>query len=579
MLIRRKSQSPATNLAGSQGSGAGRKAMIPSPFTDNSDMFDNTDSFTDVTLKVRGMESPLHLHRVILQNTLTELVGTKQDEGTNTECVIEWPFSTSNDADRIALIKVLQFCYGRPLSWSADSEECCAVIATLIRLQVQNRRDVVGVILRCVMDSSKQDLRVAALHLKTCVKYEECCTDECQHMDQMLSKIVLTRKNIEEHSDIVVDGCLMDLPLRYLGMGEYGEPHSEAGGFFVRCRYAERHDGEQKDVKPEKPQVCKAPSKLDEALEREKAQKAQLEHMKTELDQSLKRESEQKVRAANLESQLGLLTQQNKTQKSELEHLCRELQTSQTHQSQQEVLLAKVQKERNEALMNVAKSRKTVKLLQTQYNQLLSRTKQQQSTLAQLNKTLKDERANAGSMANLVQTQKSTLSERDQELARERALQVSLKSHKDRLERTLRAANSEVSELRHKQKMNIACMTRLDAQLMQNIKYSNGLREEISSMKLTLCRLIFAIMIAVTIIIYLVVLHMRSKQLISNAEIVLNEFKDRCPSDVLRYRIRRIVFIIFCISNAVAIFWCGCFKRNQREEERSYAVSRYQSYY
>ena len=241
MLIRRKSQSPATNLAGSQGSGAGRKAMIPSPFTDNSDMFDNTDSFTDVTLKVRGMESPLHLHRVILQNTLTELVGTKQDEGTNTECVIEWPFSTSNDADRIALIKVLQFCYGRPLSWSADSEECCAVIATLIRLQVQNRRDVVGVILRCVMDSSKQDLRVAALHLKTCVKYEECCTDECQHMDQMLSKIVLTRKNIEEHSDIVVDGCLMDLPPQFLDMCEYGEPHSETGAFCIRYRYVEKH--------------------------------------------------------------------------------------------------------------------------------------------------------------------------------------------------------------------------------------------------------------------------------------------------------------------------------------------------
>ena len=215
---------------------ATKDVVVKSPFQDNSDMFGNPASFPEVTLRVRGMESPIHLHKYIIAPkccSLTEMLGTSDS--------IDLPLDVSNEADRNALIKVLQFCYGKPLSLFTDSEECCAVIATLIRLQVQNRQDAVKTILRSVISSSQQDLRVAALHLKTCVKYEECCTDECMNLDQMLSKIVLTRKNIEEHSDIVVDGCLMDLPPQFLDMCEYGEPHSETGAFCIRCRYVEKH--------------------------------------------------------------------------------------------------------------------------------------------------------------------------------------------------------------------------------------------------------------------------------------------------------------------------------------------------
>ena len=237
--MHRQSRQDGRTAAGAQNAKA--LVVIRSPFTSNEDMFDKPDSFADIVFEAHGMDTQIHLHKFIVGMACGS-VGNALKNNSVSGCVrFEWPYDTSGDADRSALIKVLQFCYGIPLSVSRNSDDCCAMIATFIRLQVRHRVEVILMIVRFIIESSQENVRVAAKHLKACAKYDECCSGECWHLNVTLAKMVLTKKNIKEHGDIVVDGCLMDLPPKYLDMAEYGEPHTEAGEFCIRCRYVERH--------------------------------------------------------------------------------------------------------------------------------------------------------------------------------------------------------------------------------------------------------------------------------------------------------------------------------------------------
>lgn len=614
--MHRQSRQDGRTAAGAQNAKA--LVVIRSPFTSNEDMFDKPDSFTDIVFEAHGMGTQIHLHKFIVGMACGS-VGNALKNNSVSGCVrFEWPYDTSGDADRSALIKVLQFCYGIPLSVSRNSDDCCAMIATFIRLQVRNRVEVILMIVRFIIESSQENVRVAAKHLKACAKYDECCSGECWHLNVTLAKMVLTKKNIKEHGDIVVDGCLMDLPPKYLDMAEYGEPHTDSGEVFIRCCYAELHkkdmdvetmrkvmgtvctDGlsdaviqrilevaerfEQEQCKEVK--AAQREKEHDADLEREKDRRAQLDIIKTELDETLKCESEQKAHAASLESQLQVLTQKNNEQNTQLEHLRSELQDSKKHQSKQATRLVQAQKERDKALRSVTECKKQMKRLQSQRDEALSRAERQRSALAQLNSTLQKERAGVDSVYELLQKQRDIISKRNQALERERALQASLKSQKDQLERSLHSTSTELSTLR-RELDQYDYGSGYDYRYVQRSFYQfrariAQLEDDASCSRCKLGCYFYFTIIALILIAYLLISKINSQELISNANFIIKHFKDRCPSDVLWYRIEKRVLFGSAIS--VIVFEAGRFflflyfryKEMKKKEEESNRVSRYQ---
>lgn len=188
-------------------------------------------------------------------------------------------------------------------------------------------------------------------------------------------------------------------------------------------------------------------------------------------------------------------------------------------------------------------------------------------------------------MLELLQKQKDALSEREQALARERALQTSLKSQKDQLAMTLHSTNNELCALREERDRYDRSRTILfrpgygqsdyEGMIFQFRMRILQLDDEVECSRVKLGCYFYAMIIALVIITYLLISKIKSDKLIANAEIVLNDFKDRCPSDVRRYRVERMVFL-GVIGLQVVVFFLSIFSKiKERYEEEHSRTSRY----
>ena len=217
-----------------------------SPYKSHLDLFDNKDMFPDLVLVVLGLEKPLLLHKGIMAKAskLVEgLLKAKESANTGDSNTIEWPFDTSNERDRAALVKALRFCYDETMTVDAKAGELCAMIATICRLQVTCMGEMINKLTRYAMEQAKKDFSVGKELLKETQLYPECCSPNTVELDKALTKIVLTRKNLCENFETVVGDCLMKLPMEFLDVAEYGEPHTQFSEFSVRAQYVKEHGG------------------------------------------------------------------------------------------------------------------------------------------------------------------------------------------------------------------------------------------------------------------------------------------------------------------------------------------------
>ena len=220
---------------------------VESPFKGNTEMFDNKNMFPDLVLVVPGQKNPLMLHKGIMVKTSKLMEGLlKAKESAKTEDAnrVEWPFDTSSERDRDALVKVLRFCYDETLCVNPDGGELCAVIAALCRLQVTCLQETLVKLTGCAVEQAKKDLNAGKELLKETQLYPECCNPNTVELDKALAKVVLTRKNISENFETLVGDLLMQLPIKYLDMVEYGEPHTHFSEFNIRARYVKEHNNE-----------------------------------------------------------------------------------------------------------------------------------------------------------------------------------------------------------------------------------------------------------------------------------------------------------------------------------------------
>ena len=213
------------------------KIEIASPFGNEVESFDNAESFSDLVFEIPGMARTFQLHRKILATASVKIKTMLMDK---LEPKVEWNEDMSQEIDQKALVKALRFCYGETLSVGVKDGECCALVAMFSRLQVTCLKEVVEKLCSFAIEQSKNDVTVGAKLLTACARYPECCA-ELWGLNKPLAIAVLTKENMMEHFQEVVDECLMKLPVEYLEVMVYGEPHTRYSEFSIKARYARVH--------------------------------------------------------------------------------------------------------------------------------------------------------------------------------------------------------------------------------------------------------------------------------------------------------------------------------------------------
>ena len=247
--------------------------FLPPPYDYNLGAFDNEETSPDLTLVIQGLEKPLRLHKSTLckiskfiDRVLREMRGKGEDENK-----IEWGFDVTKDVDKQVIEKALRFCYGGCVRVGVKDGECCAMIAVLKRLEVVCEDSVSDHLITFARDESKKDLNVGVDLLKHVQEYQECID---KRMGQVLAAVVITKKNMMEHFDIVQD-CLMTLPSEYLDMVEYEEGYGERSEFWVKMRYIREHKELRKEEKERIMKSCNwdglSAQELKELIEHEAA--------------------------------------------------------------------------------------------------------------------------------------------------------------------------------------------------------------------------------------------------------------------------------------------------------------------
>ena len=221
-----------------------KKMEIESPFINEVESFNNTESYPDLTFVVPGMGGSLSLHKKILAKTSRTIKAMLKDHPGDK---LEWIYETKNENDKQALVKALRYCYGETLSVGTRNGECCALIAALSRLQVTCLEEVIPKMKNFALELAKTDLIGGVELLKMCVHYKECCKAENCTLSKELAKIILTKDNMLDHFREVVDDCLMTLPPEYLDEAEYGEPHTLCSEFCLRAKYVRWHSKEMSE--------------------------------------------------------------------------------------------------------------------------------------------------------------------------------------------------------------------------------------------------------------------------------------------------------------------------------------------
>ena len=216
----------------------------PDSFKRNGDLFDNENTFPDLDFIITGLERPLKLHKNILSQTsklVEEILKAKLASESGNGNEIKWMFDTSKEVDREALVKVLRFCYGGTITVGVNNGECCAVIAALFRLEVICAAETADKLTRFAVEQAKKNLTVGTQLLMATQHYPECTNTNFCALDRRVAEVVLSKENMQEDYETVVERCLMSLPAMYLDIAKYGDVHTKWSEFATRTRYVRYH--------------------------------------------------------------------------------------------------------------------------------------------------------------------------------------------------------------------------------------------------------------------------------------------------------------------------------------------------
>ena len=233
--------------------------VIQSPFPNNQGMLDE-DGFFDVTIGFSGRKDVFRAHRSVLSKnskTMNELFrGHKVD----TRCTYDaegnrvvWMLFGNEDISKEMLFRVIRFCYGAPLRVSPTN--AANAIDVIFRMKIVGGEEIQNQIERHMVKVAEEDVESGTLMLSRCAGFELSDNGGFTRICTLLAKAVLTRENIEEYRDTVVDNCLMNLAPVYLDRAEFGNAHNE---FALRKEYVVRHKGTLNDTELRNV-ICKCP--------------------------------------------------------------------------------------------------------------------------------------------------------------------------------------------------------------------------------------------------------------------------------------------------------------------------------
>ena len=228
---------------------AARERVIASPFPVAEEPFDDqrAASTADVTVTVPGLAAPLRLHSAVLRrasSTLDALLGGRAcvwaDHDPATQHVT-WHPCALRGTTPAALLAWLRFAYGTSVPVrGADAPTLVTLLAAMLRVGVRApraQRALEGAVVR----AARQDPVAGARALCACRAVPECCGARACRVDVALARAVLTRANLAQHYEAVVDRGLMALPPAYLDLAQYGDAHTELAEAAVRLRYVRYH--------------------------------------------------------------------------------------------------------------------------------------------------------------------------------------------------------------------------------------------------------------------------------------------------------------------------------------------------
>ena len=196
-----------------------QQLTIKSPYPNYIAAFDNPDIHSDLTFAIivfdksgdekKRVEFRVHCLTLSMASPmLTKLLTKKASEFDYVSINgprIEWKVSSNMRCD--ILVKWLKFCYGEDQSFKIS--ECPAALDLLSRLQLKESERMEKEITEFIVATAKSDLERGAKLLV------ECSNIGCDYVDG-LARAILTRENLMRNPDIVIDKCLMNLPIKFL---------------------------------------------------------------------------------------------------------------------------------------------------------------------------------------------------------------------------------------------------------------------------------------------------------------------------------------------------------------------------
>ena len=351
-------------------SGNDSRVEVASLFHNEIESFDNPEKYPDLEFVVAEMEKPLQLHRKILAES-SACIKTMLDEKRSQR--LEWPFDTTKEVDREALVKALRFCYGETQTVGTKNGECIAMVVALTRLQVACSDESVTQLNIFVMEEAKRNLEIGVELLKACAGYKEMSGTSQLTLGKELAAIILTKDNMRKHYKEVVDDCLMVLPPEYLMIAEFGEPHTRLSEFCLRTKYVRYHanelDEEQKQAMVTKCDWSTLNSqelrelRLARVIDKDellKAHERALEYREieneqgTEVVQEMKRKMEEKVKA--IEHEKDKETKRAEKAEAEREELRKRAEMAET-EKEEKVKQAEMERDEKVKASEIEKNR------------------------------------------------------------------------------------------------------------------------------------------------------------------------------------------------------------------------------
>lgn len=217
---------------------------------DNSELFDDQkgESFPDVTIDLPNCSENLSLHRVILSKA-SQGLGTVFRGKPTFWCTynaqsrhLAWKTHCDSDVEGSVLKKWLHFCYGSEMYLTIY--EAVAGLWTLMQLKLRQEEELGLIIKQFIAPEVPRNVEIEVQVLKQCIAYGKDCDQAYDTLIATLAERVLSRDNITNNFDLVVDHCLMELPPSFLDKAHYGDVWTKYSEFELRKLYIERHSNE-----------------------------------------------------------------------------------------------------------------------------------------------------------------------------------------------------------------------------------------------------------------------------------------------------------------------------------------------